>query len=148
MGIPMSAVANIVLNDAQATPVAHTFVPLGPDTNGTWWWEDQTGTSPLGYNRISMQLVRNFSTANGQNAGSSTTRVKIGIHTPKMETLANNSAGLTPPPTIAYTPRCSIEFIMSDRASLQDRKDLRKYADFLLAETQLTNMVENLQNVY
>jgi hypothetical protein len=37
---------------------------------------------------------------------------------------------------------------MSERALLQDRKDLRKYADFLLAETQLTNMVENLQNVF
>jgi hypothetical protein len=37
---------------------------------------------------------------------------------------------------------------MSERSLLLDRKDLRKYADFLLAETQLTNMVENLQNVF
>lgn len=144
----MSAVANIVLNDAQATPVAHTFIPLGPDKNGVWWWEDQTGTSPLGYNRISMSLARNLTDKTNANAGQSTARVKIGIHTPKLETLSNNSAGLTPPPTVAYVPRCNIEFIISDRAALQDRKDLRKYADFLLAETQLTNMVENLQNVY
>jgi hypothetical protein len=37
---------------------------------------------------------------------------------------------------------------MSERALLQDRKDLRKYADFILAETQLTAMVESLQNVF
>ena len=144
----MSAVANIVLNDAQGTPVAHTFIPLGPDQSGTWWWEDQTGTSPLGYNRISMQLVRNTKSAAGSSAGESTSRIKVGVHTPKMETLSNNSAGLTPPPTVAYTPRCAVEFIISDRSALQDRKDLRKYVDFLMAEAQLTNMVENLQNVY
>ncbi len=74
--------------------------------------------------------------------------MKITIHTPKLETLANNSAGLTPPPQVAYTPRLFIEFVMSERASVQDRKDLRKYGDFLLAEAQLTDMVENLRNVY
>jgi hypothetical protein len=37
---------------------------------------------------------------------------------------------------------------MSERAVLQDRKDLRKFADFLIAEAQLTAMVETLQNVY
>lgn len=144
----MSAVSNIVLNDAQATPVAHTFIPLGPDAAGRWWFEDQTGSSPLNYNRISLQLVRAAVGKPGENAGDRTSRVKISIHTPKLETLGTNDAGLTPPNQVAYVPRCNVEFIMSDRASLQDRKDLRKYVDYLLAETQLTNMVENLQNIY
>jgi hypothetical protein len=145
----MSAVVNIVLNDAQGSPVAHTFVPLGPDTGGVWWYEDQTGPAPIGYNRISLQLVRNSSSSSpGSNAGDRTARVKVGLHTPKMETLGNNSAGITPPPTVAYTPRCNVEFIMSERSSLQDRKDLRKYVDFLMAEAQVTDMVENLRNVF
>jgi len=144
----MSAVANIVLNDAQATPVAHTFLPLGPDTNGVWWWEDQTGAASIAYNRISMQLVRPSPAAAGVNSDKRVNRVKIGIHTPKVEALGVADSGYTPSPTIAYTPRCNIEFIMSERALLQDRKDLRKYADFLLAETQLTAMVETLQNVF
>jgi hypothetical protein len=144
----MSAVANIVLNDAQATPVAHTFIPLGCDTLGAWWYEDQTGTSPLNYNRISLQLVRAPIGTPGRNAAQGTSRIKIGIHTPKLETLGTNDAGLTPPNVVAYVPRCNVEFIISDRGTLQDRKDLRKYVDFLMAETQVTNMVENLQNVY
>jgi hypothetical protein len=145
----MSAVANIVLNDAQGSPVAHTFVPLGPDTSGAWWFEDQSASSPIGYNRISLHLVRNSNSPGvGVNAGDRTARVKIGLHTPKLETLGNNSAGLTPPPTVAYTPRCNVEFIISERSSLQDRKDLRKYIDFLMAETQVTDMVENLRNVF
>jgi len=144
----MSAVTSIVLNDAQGTPVAHTFIPLGPDSNGVWWFEDQTGTSAIGYNKISLQLVRPKTASSGSNAGDRTSRIKVGIHTPKLETVATNDAGLTPPPTVAYVPRVLAEFILSERSTLQDRKDIRKYMDFLMAETQLTNMVENLQNIY
>lgn len=144
----MSAVANIVLNDAQGTPVAHTFIPLGPDNNGVWWFEDQTGTASIGYNRISMKLVRPKPAVAGDNSDKRVNRVKVSLLTPKVEALGTADSGYTPSPTIAYTPRCDIEFVMSERSLLQDRKDLRKYVDFLLAETQLTNMVENLQNIY
>ncbi len=144
----MSAVTNITLNDAQATPVLHTFVPLGPDVNGVWWWEDQTGTASIAYNRISMKLSRPKPAAAGDNSDKRVNRVKISIFTPKVEALGVADSGYTPSPTVAYTPRCDIEFVVSERALLQDRKDLRKYADFLLAETQLTNMIEGLQNVY
>jgi len=144
----MSAVASIVLNDAQATPVAHTFIPLGPDTKGVWWWEDQTGVSSIGYNRISMQLIRAGNPPAGSNAGERVNRVKLALYTPKLETISNNSAGLIPPPTVAYVVRCNVELILPDRAVLQDRKDMRKYLDFIAAEAQFTNMVENLQNVY
>jgi hypothetical protein len=144
----MSAVTSIVLNDAQGTPVAHTFVPLGPDQSGVWWFEDQTGTAAIGYNRISLQLTRATNPSPGSNSGQRINRVKIGIHTPKLETIGNNSAGITPPPTVAYIPRANVELILPDRASLQDRKDLRKYVDFIMAETQVTNMVESLQAVY
>jgi len=65
-----------------------------------------------------------------------------------LETLGTADNGITPPPTVAYTPRFNAEFIMSERASLQNRKDLRKYANFLLAEAQLTAMVEALQGVF
>jgi hypothetical protein len=144
----VAAVANIVLNDALGTPVAHTFIPLGPDKNGTWWWEDQSPANAIGYNRISMQLVRAVNPAQGANSSERVNRVKVGIHTPTLETLGTADNGITPPPTVAFTPRCNIEFIMNERSSLQNRKDLRKYADFLLAETQLTAMVESLQNVF
>jgi len=144
----MAAVANIVLNDAQATPVAHTFIPLGPDAQGTWWFEDQTGSAAIGYNRISMNLKRVGNPAPGSDSGGRVNRLSLGIHTPKLETVANNSAGITPPPTVAYVCRANLELILPERCSLQDRKDLRKYADFLFADAQVIAMAENLQNVY
>lgn len=144
----LAAVTNIVLNDAQVTPVAHTFVPLGVDRNGVWWFEDQTGTSSIGYNRLSLELVRPRPAAPGQSSKDRTNRVKIGIHTPKVEALGVADNGFTPSPTIAYTPRCNIEFIMSERSALQDRKDLRKYVVQLVADAQVIDMVESLRNLF
>jgi len=144
----MPAVANIVLNDAQATPVAHTFIPLGPDKNGAWWFEDQSNSNAIGYNRISLQLVRSANPTQGSSSSERVNRIKIGIHIPVLETLGTADNGITPPPTVAFIPRFTAEFIMNERASLQNRKDLRKYADFLLAESQVTAMVETLQSIY
>lgn len=144
----MAAVTSIVLADAQGTPVNHTFVPLGPDTNGVWWFEDQSAASAIGYNRISLALTRPNNPGPGSTSAERVARVKIGIHTPKLESLGTNDAGLTPPPTVAYIPRTNVEFILSERTILQDRKDIRKYCQFLMADAQVVAMVESLQNVF
>lgn len=144
----MGAVANIVLADAAGTPVNHTFIPLGTDTKGVWWYEDQTGTASIGYNRISLQLIRAGNPAPGSNSGDRMNRVKIGIHTPTLETLGTNDAGVTPPPQVSYVNRVNMEFVLPEQNNLQNRKDLRKYAQFLCVEPQVVAMVETLQNVY
>lgn len=145
----MAAAANIVLNDALATPVAHTFVPLGPDQNGVWWFEDQSGASPIGYNRISLSLTRPLTSGAGENSDKRMARCKIGLHTPKLENTTNSTvSGVAPAPTISYTPRVNIEFMLPERSALQDRKDIRKYAQFLLADNSVVNAVESLQNVW
>lgn len=144
----MTAVASIVLADAQGTPVNHTFIPLGTDTNGVWWYEDQSASSPIGYNRISLFLSRPVNPASGSNSRDRVARVKIGLHLPTLTTLGTNDAGLTPPPTVAYVERVNVEFILPEEANLQNRKDIRKFLQNLLAETQVVGMVETLQNVY
>lgn len=145
----MSAVANIVLADAQVAPVNHTFIPLGTDAKGAWWFEDQSGpSSSIGYNRISLQLSRASNPPPGSNAGERMNRVKIGIHTPVLATLGTNDAGIAPPPTVDFVNRVNVEFILPEQNNLQNRKDLRKYAQNLLADAQVVGMVELLQNVY
>jgi hypothetical protein len=144
----MSAVAAIVLPDAQATPVDHTFIPRGPDSNGVWWFEDQTGASSLGFNLISLQLSRPTGISVGTSAGQRVNRVKIGLHTPVLETLGTNDAGFTPPSTVAYVNRCNVDFILPERDTVQDRKDLRKFMAGLLANSQVVAMVETLTGIY
>lgn len=145
----MPTASNIVLNDALATPVAHTFIPLGPDQNGIWWFEDQSAASPIGYNRISLKLTRPGTALRGASEADRVARCKAVIHTPKLENTTNSTvSGVQPAPTISYVPRCSIELILPERASLQDRKDLRKYAQFLMADALVVAMTEQLQGVW
>lgn len=145
----MPAAANIVLNDALATPVAHTFVPLGPDKNGVFWFEDQSGASPIGYNRISLELRRPMNGSAGESSANRMVRCKIGVHTPKLENTTNSTvSGVAPAPTLSYIPRANMEFILPERSALQDRKDIRKYAQFLLADTLVVALVETLQGIW
>jgi len=143
------AAANIVLADAQATPVNHTFVPLGPDRDGVFWFEDQSAVSAIGYWRISMQLKRPAVAKAGQNSSQRTFRAVLGVHEPLLETVSNNTvSGIAPAPTVAYTPRCFVEYVLPERASLQDRKTLRKMVANLLGEAQSTALVETLVTPY
>jgi hypothetical protein len=139
------AIANIVLADAQATPVNHTFVPLGPDADGVLWFEDPSTLSPIGNGRISIELKRPPNAVqSGQSSSQRTIRAKVGLHRPVLESLGNNSLGLTPSATVAYVPRVFAEFVMPERGTLQDRKDLRKMIYNLLNDTQVVSLIESL----
>jgi len=139
------AAVNIVLADAQGTPVNHTFVPLGPDKDGVFWFEDQSQASPIGFWRISYQLKRPPPGATGQSSSQRTYRAAIGLHEPILENVTNNTvSGIAPAPTIAYSPRCFVEYVMPERTALIDRKNLRKMTYNLQNEAQLIALVENL----
>ncbi len=145
----MSAVSSIVLPDAQATPVNHTFVPMGPDAKGVWWFEDQSASSAAGYARIGLKLTRPVAPTNGTVSRSDrVNRIQLTFSAPQLETLGTSDSGLTPPPTVSYVDRFSAEFVLAERDSLQNRKDARKYLLGLLANTQVVDMIESLTNVY
>lgn len=143
------AASNIVLADALATPVNHTFVPLGPDKDGTFWWEDQSQASPIGYWKISYQLKRPVVGSAGASSNQRTYRASIGLHEPILENVTNNTvSGIAPAPTISYVPRFFVDVVLPERSSLQNRKDLRKMGWNLMNETQLIALVETLITPY
>lgn len=143
------AAVNIVLADALATPVNHTFVPLGPDKNGVFWFQDQSQANAIGYWLISYELVRPRAPQAGDNSNKRTFRAKIGLHEPILEVVSNNTvSGISPAPTVSYTSRAFAEYVMPERGSLQNRKDLRKMMYNLQNETQLVSLVETLITPY
>jgi hypothetical protein len=72
-------------------------------------------------------------------------RARVELHEPVLETLSNSTvSGITPAPTISYVTRSFTDFVMPERASLQNRKDIRKMHALALAETQITALVESL----
>lgn len=146
----MPAVASIALDDAQATPVTHTFIPLGPDADGVWWFEDQSAASPIGNWRISVKLKRPPPAANaGQNSANRFNKAELKLYFPILENVTNSTvSGVAAAPTISYVNTSKTEFTFPERASLQNRKDARKMAYNLLANANVISVVETLQSYY
>lgn len=141
----MTVATSIALADALATPVVHTFVPMGKDAkNDIFWFVDQSQSNAIGFWRISVEIKQPEAPKTGQSSSERTYRFRIGLHEPILETLSNNSSGLTPSPTVAYIPRAFTEYILSERSSQQDRKNLRKMNYLLQNDANIIAVVENL----
>ncbi len=139
------SLTDIVIADAQATPVNHTFTPQGPDANGVEYLTDYSQQNAIGYWKISFQTIAPAQPKSGENSASRVYRVKVGLHEPVLETLSNSTvSGITPAPTIAYIPRSFGEYVIPERSTLQNRKDLWKMTHLLLANAQVQAFVENL----
>jgi len=136
--------SNIVLADAQATPVNHTFVPIGRDKNGVMIFEDQSQANAIGFWRLTVDLKRPPAPNGKTSSDGRSYRVRVELSEPVLETLSNNSAGMIPAPTVSYTPRAFSDFVLPERSSLLNRKDLRKMMASALADAQVIASVENL----
>lgn len=143
----MPQIASIVINDGAATPVAHTFSPIGKDDKGVFWFEQTSPavTSVLGAKRIGYKQTR---VLNAQKQLTGTTKAVYTLMVPTLETVANNSAGITPPPTLAYAEKGRVEFDLADRSTGQERKDTRVFFVNLLGHAMVVANVDTLQPSY
>lgn len=141
----MTVATNIVLADAQAAPVNHTFVPVGRDNNGVFWFEDQSQANAIGYWRVSVEIRRPQAAAAGASSEGRTVRAIFGLHEPILETVSNSTvSGIAPAPTVAYVPRVFTEYVMPERSALLDRKNLRKMNHGLQNDANVIAVVEGL----
>lgn len=141
----MATRANIVLNDAQTTPVAHTFAP-GDIISGRAQWEDRSATQYIGFNKITMSLVR---PSGDSGVGNRNLKLAIKVETPKLEVVSNSTvSGIAPAPTVSYRPVAELTVTMPERAQLQDRKDLQKYLLQLLSNPFVTDLFEKFELAY
>lgn len=121
----MPDLAAFIVNDGQATPVAHTFSPAGI-TNGVALFEDRASGFQLSYNTATMSLSRPSQT-------SKTNRFRLKVVVPVLEVLGNNSvSGIVPAPTKAFDLIANVEFVMPTRASTANRADLLAYVRNIL----------------
>lgn len=137
----MSAIAAIVINDGQATPVAHTFNPVtaAPDQ---FYRESQSGLALIGQGRITIS-EKLSTTADGLS------KVRVKLELPALETItAQNSQGYTAAPKVGYTNTVSVDFFLPNRGTAAQRKDLRVLIGNLLANAQVVDLIENLNTPY
>jgi len=137
--------SNIVLADAQATPVNHTFIPIGRDKNGIFWFEDQSQANAIGFWKNSNELKRPDVAAAKTSSDGRSYRAKLGLHEPILENVSNSTvSGVAPAPMVSYVCRSYTEHVLPERASLQNRKDIRKMMANLQNDAQVIALVESL----
>lgn len=149
----MPSAANIVLADAQATPVNHTFKPIGLDKDGTFWYEDQSvgGTNPpaIGYWRVGIQVKNPPYAGPGENSANRKRRIIFKLLEPVLETLSNSTvSGIVPAPTVSYIPWSDCEFPIPERATYLDRANLLKMMGLLLQTAVAAAVVVDGESIY
>lgn len=126
----------LTLTDAAGIPVNRSYplVSTSPDMS---IWKDYATNSgyPVGAGTASLSLKEN---SNG------TMRLAGKLVLPTLETVSGDDAsGFTPKPTKAYECIGSFDLVFPNRASLQNRKDLKAMFIDLLGDAQVTAAVEN-----
>lgn len=146
----MPALAAITINDGAATPVAHTFNPSGPDKNGVNYLYDRSGGIAIGFPAISIDLREPAPATAGRSSSSERVyRATAKVVLPVLEvTSASTGTGIQPAPTKAYDVVFKAEFILPERSTLQNRKDVMAFAKNLLATSVLTSLVQDLESIY
>jgi len=131
-------ITTIVVPDAAATPVNHTFVPSKIDGD-TARWNEKSATHASGYWTLAISL-RDPQTSNG----SRVYRSKVDVAMPVLVTEVINGVSI---PKVAYTMRASAEFIEPQDSTLQNRKDLKKILVGILNGAVATSVIEDLDHV-
>jgi hypothetical protein len=140
----MAIRANVVLTDAAATPVNHTFYPIGNTGDpAVIRWIDRTQGIAAGQNRLTLSQRA----PDGQNA--KTYKLSWKLELPVLaQTSPSTSSGIQPIPVSDHTNVVSLELVMHERASQQERKDALAMIRDLITETIMTNQVENLDLIW
>lgn len=129
----MADATDVVLNDAQATPVAHTFVPIRVTPDFTSFADRSPGVS-LGFR----QLKVSTSFGNGQRT---TDKTELRLDVPVVQTVDGVAK-------LAHVNRGLVQFVFSQQATEQERKDLYKYITEALANSLLIGALRDLDPVH
>lgn len=141
----MAAIAEIVINDGQESPVAHTFAPAKTQADMALL-EDRSAGIYIGYNKLTFALARPMGASK---EATRNLKLSIKIETPKLETVSNNTvSGISPAPTISYRPVVELMVTFPERCSLQDRKDLQAYVKNVLTNPFVTDAFEKYELPY
>lgn len=137
----MPAVSSIIINDGTATPVSHTFNPMGLSASGELTLEQ---TAPVPANPLAAIRLRVSAERKRANAMrlEELHKVRASVHQPFMETLGTTDGGIMPPPTVAYYNTANIEILINRRSSAAQAKNLRVLTLNMLNHAALVALVD------
>lgn len=133
----MATFADIVLNDGQATPSPKTF-KVKLNDNAVSVWEQRDLGVPIGYATVRVQ-TKDTATVR---------KVTLSIAVPTLEAVSGaNPSGFTPAPKVAYVHRVNVEFILPQRGSTQERKNIKAFCTNLLGNGTVTTIVNDGEEI-
>lgn len=131
----------ITLTDAALPPVNRIYQPFKSDGD-TIHWRDRTQAIAVGQNRLSLNQRMA-----GKNAA--TNKFSWRLEAPVLAVSApTTSTGIQPAPSVAYTNLASLELVLHERSSLQERKDILAQLRDLIDEAIMTNLVESYDVIF
>lgn len=131
----MAQLANIVINDGAATPLAHTFTPAGKPSGSEYdYFVERTS------GKVDFQSEVRLRTVSPSQKGQPH-RVILAMLLPK--TVTSNGVEV-----LDFQNRVDITFTCAPNGVTQARKDLRTLAANLLNNSQIVAAVDNLENTF
>jgi hypothetical protein len=138
----MAIRGNVTLTDAATTPVNRVYYPVRTDDNAVLFWKDRTQPVLAGQNTLS--VAQRMATKTSKSS-----KISWKLEAPILEqTSPSTATGIQPAPTVAYTNIGTIELVLPDRCTLQDRKDLLSQLRDLIDEAIVTSQVHDLDFIY
>jgi len=129
----MPAIAALVINDGQGSPVAHTFSPVTTDGSMAKY-ADRSPTIPSGFRTISLEVL--------PPSGNRTVhKWQAGFSDPVVATV--NSVDQV----VRYSS-AQVTLNIHPDSTLQERKDLLAYVANYLANATVKTSVENIEPFY
>lgn len=129
----------IVIKDGAATPVDHTFSPSKIDANNIASFQERTSGVPVGFPTITWSLRAPVN-------NSPAYKIVGKLTQPKVITTTDTSGKTVT--SVDYQNLGTVELVMSERSTKQERTDLRVLLSNLLKATPIIASVDDLESFW
>jgi hypothetical protein len=141
----MPAQSSIVINDGLATPVAHTFAPIGaralPDGKVRAEWVDRSVVQKVGQYTIKVEC----SPPNGAGVE----KYRIVIDRPTMQVLSNGSvSGIEPVPGKAMDTIFDGEYRLPVAAGQAELDDIYAFSKNLISSAFIGDLIKSRDSIW
>lgn len=129
----MPAIATLSIDDGQATPAAHSFVPV-TTTGSKAEWAERSAAVPSGFFNMTHEVVK-------PKSASEAWKIKINFYVPTLATVDGVS-------TVVRFQSSTLTLNIAQGSSLQERKDLLAYVANSLGNADIKTSIENIEPFY
>lgn len=135
----MPANIQLIINDGAATPVAHTYLPTKIDANNVATFQERTSGVPVGYPTLTWSVRAPLPSSPSYKLVGKLTQPKV------ITTVDTTGKSVT---SVDYTNFITVESVVSNRSTLQERKDLRVLMANALLNAVLSGSADNLESFW